>query len=534
MKTSLKQLALISLTAVVTACLAGRARAATLSDTSLQNVLGDFVRDTDSDDFYGIVSSVSPLQIGGTNITAVDATLTTVGDYLLQSDAFNGVADNTLLAKLGVAVPGGAPAGSRFTSISYTATHEEQGGTLEADDAIIYQLYDVTNNAVLTSTTVADDVDGTTAVTLSASLTGLVTNVEARIIYGSGYETSSEDAEEALIHASTLTGTYKRISTVEGGVVATLPATSDNQTTFHSVSFNGTYATAPVVVALWTDGGDPSDVRIRNVTTTGFEIAQVEPSNKDGQHAARNDVGWLAVEPTGDGYVVLPGGQKLQANTVETSQTVEKGSATYATEAFANAFDSTPILIAEIQTMNNEDATDPPPGGPATPWMTAAVNDITTSDFGIAMELSEAADDPGDVTGDETIGYIAIEPGTGTIAGVEYVAVQSGATITGDVVTVPFGTTLSSAPIVVAGKTTRVGDDGGWLRHGTITTTGVDLTIEEDTFTDTEQGHSGGEAASIFAFTGAFDTPMEVVPEPATLALAAIGLLALRRRRPRA
>jgi len=137
------------------------------------------------------------------------------------------------------------------------------------------------------------------------------------------------------------------------------------------------------------------------------------------------------------------------------------------------------------------------------------------------------------VTSDETIGYIAIESGTGTIAGAEYVAVQSGAVITGNVVTVPFGTTLSSAPIVVASKTTRVGDDGGWLRHGTITTTGVGLTIEEDTFADADQAHDSGEAASIFAFTGAFDTQMEVVPEPGTLAVLGLGgaIMLVRRRR---
>ena len=56
-----------------------------------------------------------------------------------------------------------------------------------------------------------------------------------------------------------------------------LPATSGENELF-SFSFKQTYASPPIVVALPTDDGpNASALRIRNVTSTGFEIAQVEP-----------------------------------------------------------------------------------------------------------------------------------------------------------------------------------------------------------------------------------------------------------------
>ncbi len=56
---------------------------------------------------------------------------------------------------------------------------------------------------------------------------------------------------------------------------------------FVTVNFQQAYMTPPVVVVLATNEGvDPSALRIRNLTTNGFELAQVEPANKDGKHGA--------------------------------------------------------------------------------------------------------------------------------------------------------------------------------------------------------------------------------------------------------
>ena len=74
-----------------------------------------------------------------------------------------------------------------------------------------------------------------------------------------------------------------------------LPATSGVNQLF-SFSFRQTYATPPIVVALPTkDGPNASALRINNVSTAGFQLAQVEPFSEDGPHTSMT-VRYVAVE----------------------------------------------------------------------------------------------------------------------------------------------------------------------------------------------------------------------------------------------
>jgi hypothetical protein len=66
-----------------------------------------------------------------------------------------------------------------------------------------------------------------------------------------------------------------------------------------------------------------------------------------------------------------------------------------------------------IQTTDNESATDPPPAGPSTPWLTTAIENVGTSGFDIALERSEA-NDGSTIDVPEEIGYIALTPTTGS------------------------------------------------------------------------------------------------------------------------
>ena len=88
------------------------------------------------------------------------------------------------------------------------------------------------------------------------------------------------------------------------------------------VSFQQTYSVPPVIVALPTnEGGEPSALRIRNVTTTGFEIVQVEPAGNNGPHFAMT-VPYIVMER---GVHRLPDGTWLAADVVDVSA-VQHGS----------------------------------------------------------------------------------------------------------------------------------------------------------------------------------------------------------------
>jgi len=64
-------------------------------------------------------------------------------------------------------------------------------------------------------------------------------------------------------------------------------------------------------------GGDPSALRIRNVTTTGFQVAQVEPEGSDGPHISMT-VDYLAIV---QGDYTLADGSRFVVGTREVSET---------------------------------------------------------------------------------------------------------------------------------------------------------------------------------------------------------------------
>ena len=71
-----------------------------------------------------------------------------------------------------------------------------------------------------------------------------------------------------------------------------------------------------MVVLATNEGGDPTAIRIRNVTVNGFEAVQVESASADGLHSAMT-MHYLAIEP---GTHELPDGTRVLAGTAATSQ----------------------------------------------------------------------------------------------------------------------------------------------------------------------------------------------------------------------
>ena len=117
---------------------------------------------------------------------------------------------------------------------------------------------------------------------------------------------------------------------------AVLAATTTDPA-FKTISFRRTYATAPIVIVLATDETpDPSAFRIRNVTSTGFEVVQVEPANADGTQGAMT-LHYLAVEP---GEHELPDGTRILAAAVDITDQQHgsgvSGSESWHTESFAD------------------------------------------------------------------------------------------------------------------------------------------------------------------------------------------------------
>ena len=69
-------------------------------------------------------------------------------------------------------------------------------------------------------------------------------------------------------------------------------------------------------------------------------------------------------------------------------------------------YPSSPAVVAQIQTMNNEQNLAGIPQLASVPFLTAAIRDVQTNGFQIALERSEAL--PGEVVITESIGWVAI------------------------------------------------------------------------------------------------------------------------------
>lgn len=171
-------------------------------------------------------------------------------------------------------------------------------------------------------------------------------------------------------------------------------------------------------------------------------------------------------------------------------------------------FDAAPVILASIQTDTNE--TGSPPVGTPTPWITAAVRNVSSS--GVNLALGRAEVNAGSIGSAETMGFIAIEGGSaGTISAnggsVSYEAQTTTDSVKGwgnGCYTTSFLSGFGSSPIVVGTINRHDGGDGGWARRCSLSSSAVGLTIDEDAFRDSERNHTA-EAVGFAAFSANFD-----------------------------
>ena len=276
--------------------------------------------------------------------------------------------------------------------------------------------------------------------------------------------------------------------------------------TWVSINFSTSFASVPVVIATPgpSTGGNPFTIRIRNVTTSGFEAQTVEPN---GPHDPRHyavEMTYIAIE---EGVHGLPDGSMIIAGRSSVHEEQMSGiTGAWHNEIFSVEFNDTPSILAQIQTVNNE--TGLMPIEASEPWMTVAIDNVSTTGFNVALERSEI--DLGTVYTDEDIGWIAITQNTnGTLTDIngydvlwESLLINPAASGIGksdgctvESLSAPF---TSVTPAVVA-MNSRNEVDGGWAAVCSLTTTEIGYCIDEDWYLDSERNHVG-ETMAILLF----------------------------------
>ena len=247
--------------------------------------------------------------------------------------------------------------------------------------------------------------------------------------------------------------------------------------------------TNPVVFAQPASflGPDPVVVRVNDVQSNQFNLFLAEPSDQNGLHNTEESVSYLVLEA---GSHWLSDGTHLEVGTVDTNATVSLplGSRTWETVSFASVFAEDPVVITQTQTV----------GGEA--FLSTRQQTITTDSFQMALEPEELVETQ---QGVETVGYVAIDGGTGTWNGMNFRARMTFASYRELFQPINFGQTHTAIPSFIASIASYNGADNSHLRFDNADLNSVDVKIEEDTTRNAEIVHGAAESIAYLAIGGA-------------------------------
>lgn len=246
------------------------------------------------------------------------------------------------------------------------------------------------------------------------------------------------------------------------------------------VDFGREFVDPVVIVSPPTfNGADPATARIRNVTSTGFDVQIDEWDYLDGTHADEA-VGYFVIER---GTHTLDGGTVVYADRLDGVQTGAWYKAVH-----GSGFTSLPVVVAQVESTGST-------------ALTARVIDSEYHAFGLQVQAEEAF--TGSASAD--VHWLGITTGADSdgINAVEAGFVEGVTTATG---THNFANTFANNPLVFASLQSSKDFDPVTIRlTGNPTTTSFGYLLEEEQSADTETGH-GTEEMGYFAIAanGAF------------------------------
>ena len=262
-----------------------------------------------------------------------------------------------------------------------------------------------------------------------------------------------------------------------------------------TIELNRTYNN-PVVFAmpLSYNGGDPAIARITDIRQDSFSVYVQEAEYRDGRHTVES-FSYLVLEA---GTWELADGNLLEVGTIETNGTT---TSKWEKIDFATDFDLTPAILSQVQTKN---------GGQ---FVRTRQKFSSVDGFELTMEEEEALKHSGHKT--ETLGWLAIEPGSGSWNGLKYQAERTGAKIDHTWDKVSFEPSFDTVPNLLASLSSFEGSDSAGLRYRNLDVAKVQLKVEEDRSLDNETNHVN-EIVDFLAIAGSGDLTA-VAYDPSTL-----------------
>jgi subtilisin family serine protease len=239
----------------------------------------------------------------------------------------------------------------------------------------------------------------------------------------------------------------------------------------------------PVVVcsAQYNNNSIPVVARVSNVTSSSFDVRLVNPS---GAAISAEVIHYLVVE---EGTWTIDG-VDIEAQSYLSTVTDENNSWVGEARSYNQPY-TAPVVLGQVMTENDADWSVFWNQGSARTNPPDAANLVTGK---------EVAEDTVVARADETVGFIVIESGSGTISGVAYEAALGADTVAGIDNAPPysytFGSAFSSAPdVAVVTMAAMDGGNGGWAQtHGATaaSATSIFVSVDEDQIGDSERSHT--------------------------------------------
>ena len=229
-----------------------------------------------------------------------------------------------------------------------------------------------------------------------------------------------------------------------------------------TVSLAGLSSAVVALGAPSRNGGDPSTVRLDNVGSGSFQHTLQEWDYLDGSHT-NETTGYLALQAGSSDL----GGLRAEAGTAS----VGTG---WTTINFGTAFSGVPVVIATVASDNQAAA------------VTTRVRSVGSNSFQVKIQEEEGADGSHPA---ETVHWVAVEEGTGSVGGKTLLVGKSANVVTDAFASLSFGIPLGN-PIFISGAQTTDGGNTATVRYRNLSSTGVEVQIEEEQSADSEVSHT--------------------------------------------
>ena len=236
-----------------------------------------------------------------------------------------------------------------------------------------------------------------------------------------------------------------------------------NDIGWNNISFSRSF-TNPIVVAspLTNYGSDPAHIRIRNVTSTGFQYTLEEWDYLDGSHAT-NEVAHFMVMERG---IHTIGGVKWEAGTKQVNHQ-------FKTVTLDTSFGGGQTIIPQVTTTNGSQA------------VVVRIRNISGNSFEMKLQEEEGNDG---THSNETVHYIALWSTSGSDGIMKFKAGKTN-NVNNNLKTVNYNDGAYNSPFFFAQISTYNGADPCGLRRGTLGNRRVDIFVEEEGSLNAEVAH---------------------------------------------